>query len=96
MTSLYRWDKDILYLSVHIQPNASKSEWAGLHGERIKIRIQSPPVDGKANRALIEFIAQAFGVAKSQVSVVSGESSRQKMVTINSPGKIPAEIDVVR
>jgi uncharacterized protein (TIGR00251 family) len=50
---------------LHIQPKASRDEWSGLHGERLKLRIKAPPVDGKANAYLIGFLAKEFGINKS-------------------------------
>ena len=70
-------------LRLHIQPGAKKTEVAGLHGEALKIRLAAPPVDGKANTCLIEFLARQLGVAKSAVELVSGETSRAKRVRIS-------------
>lgn len=68
-------------LSVKVVPNASKSEYAGwLDNETLKIRIQSPAQDGKANKALVAFLAKQTGVSKNQISIVRGESSRQKLI----------------
>jgi len=68
-------------LALH-KPGARKTEVAGLHGEALKIRLAAPPVDGKANAALLAFLAQACGVPKSAVSLLSGETSRSKRVRI--------------
>ena len=70
-------------LRLHIQPGAKKTEVVGLHGEALKIRLAAPPVDGKANAGLITFLADRFGVAKSAVSLVSGDTSRAKRVRID-------------
>jgi uncharacterized protein len=69
-------------LSLHIQPGASKTEVSGLHGEWLKIRLAAPPVDGKANAALIGFVAERLGVAKSLVILKSGHSSRRKVLEV--------------
>nr|Q478W6.1 RecName: Full=UPF0235 protein Daro_3887 [Dechloromonas aromatica RCB] len=69
-------------LTLHIQPGAKKSEFAGLHGDALKIRLAAPPVDGKANEALIRFIADALGLAKSAVHLKSGQTSRRKVLEI--------------
>ena len=69
-------------MSVHIQPGASKSEIAGLHGEAVKIRIKARPVEGAANAALMEFVADWLGVRKSAVTIVSGEKARHKRVQV--------------
>ena len=81
-----------LILNCHIQPDAKRSELAGEHGDRIKIRLQAPPVEGKANAALINFLAKTFAVAKRDVVIESGELSRQKRVRIHNPVQWPAEI----
>jgi uncharacterized protein (TIGR00251 family) len=65
-------------LRLHVQPGAKKTEIAGLHGDALKVRLAAPPVDGKANACLIEFIARQLGVAKSAVELLSGETSRSK------------------
>jgi len=69
-------------LNVHIQPGASNSEIAGLHGDAIKIRIQARPVDGAANIALTEFVATCLGVPRKAVKILRGEKSRQKTVWV--------------
>lgn len=92
--AFHRWDGDALILDVHLQPKASNDMFAGLHGERLKIRLTAPPVDGKANAHLLAFLATAFGVAKSQVSLESGQQSRQKRVRIQAPVTLPAELDL--
>lgn len=65
-----------------MQPGAKRSEFAGRHGERIKLRLAAPPVEGKANAALIEFLAEYFGVPRRNVTIVSGVKSRAKRVAI--------------
>ena len=73
---------DGVILRLHIQPGAKKTEIAGLHGEALKIRLAAPPVDGKANASLIEFLARQLGVAKSSVELISGDTSRAKRVRV--------------
>ena len=87
--SYFRWDGEDLILDCHLQPKASSDEFAGLHGERLKIRLTAPPVEGKANAHLLAVLGKAFGVAKSQVSLISGELNRQKRVRIQRPQKLP-------
>lgn len=72
-------------LTLHIQPGAKKTEVAGLHGDALKIRLAAPPVDGKANAALIAFVAQRLDVAKSAVSLKSGQTSRRKVLEVTAP-----------
>lgn len=86
-------------LFCHLQPKASRDEFAGLYstdkyGARLKIRITAPPVDGKANAHLIAFLAAQFGVAKQAVSIVSGDSGRQKTVRIENPKQLPAALSI--
>lgn len=69
-------------LSLHIQPNAKRTEFAGRHGEAMKLRLAAPPVDGKANAALCAFLAEFCGVSKAAVDLVSGETSRAKRVRV--------------
>lgn len=79
-----------LILECHVQPKASSDAFAGLHEERLKIRLSAPPVDGKANAHLMTFLADAFAVGKSQVSLESGPQSRQKRVRIKQPQCLPS------
>jgi uncharacterized protein (TIGR00251 family) len=81
-----------LVLNVHLQPRASRDEIVGAQGTRLKIRITAPPVEGKANVHLLRFLAKAFGVARSQVVLLSGETSREKRVRVQQPKKIPDPI----
>ena len=71
-------------LTLHIQPGARKTEVAGVHGDALKIRLAAPPVDGKANAALIGFIADRLGLAKSAVSLRSGQTSRHKVLEVTA------------
>jgi len=82
MTDWLRRDGEDALLSLHIQPGAKKTEVAGLYGEALKIRLAAPPVDGKANDCLIDFLAEVLGVAKRRVELVSGASSRAKRVRV--------------
>ena len=89
----YQWDGEDLILAVHIQPKASQDALDGTYGERLKIRISAPPVDGKANEHLIRFLAGLFDVPRRQVRLLSGESSRAKRIRIRQPRTLPAEIE---
>jgi uncharacterized protein (TIGR00251 family) len=71
-----------LILELHVQPGASRTEFAGRHGERIKVRIRARAADGKANEALIQFLAAHFGVPRRCVTIISGAKSRTKRVAI--------------
>ena len=69
-------------INVYVQPRASKTEIAGMHGDALKIRLTAPPVDNAANAALVEFIAGKVGVPKGSVRVVAGATARRKVVEI--------------
>ncbi len=82
-------------LAVRAQPGAKRTAIAGVYGEgaaaQLKIAVQAPPIEGRANSALIEFLAERFGVAKSRVELVSGELSRSKVFLIKGVGLGTAE-----
>lgn len=69
-------------ITLYIQPRAAKTAVAGTHDGLLKIRLAAPPVDGAANTALVEFIADRLGIAKSRVRLVGGASSRRKVVEV--------------
>jgi len=70
-------------LAVRAQPGAKKTAIVGVYGEgdgaQLKISVQAPPVEGRANEALIAFLVETFGIPKRSVELVSGESSRSKV-----------------
>lgn len=89
----YRWCGDDLILSVVVQPRASHNAVVGIHGDRIKVRLTAPPVDGKANQLLIKFIAKVFGVPPSRVSLEQGQTAKTKTLRIQRPVKLPQIIE---
>lgn len=74
-------------MAVQIQPQASKNEIIGLHGERLKIKVKAPPVDGAANEELVRFLAKMLGVRQADIEIVHGASSKQKSLAL------PAELE---
>lgn len=70
-------------VSVHVQPGAKRTEFAGRHGEALKIRLAAPPVDGKANACLQAFLADFLNVPKAAIELVSGQTSRQKVLRVS-------------
>lgn len=78
-------------IRLHIQPRASRTESAGLHGGALKLRLAAPPVDGAANDALVRWIADALGVARGAVTLTAGAGRRAKTVEV-----VGAEADDVR
>ncbi len=89
MSNFYQWDHQDLLLAVYVQPRSSKTEIVGIYGDRLKIRITAPPVDNKANQALIKFLAKIFAVPKSHITLLSGETNREKRFKIQTPNKLP-------
>jgi len=94
MAAHYRWQKQQLLLFCHLQPKASQTAFAGLYGDRIKIRLKAAPIDGKANKQLTTFIAAEFGVTRSAVRICSGENSRQKTLSIDQPATFPEDLNI--
>jgi uncharacterized protein len=77
-----RESADGVSFSVRVQPRASRAAITGVLGDAMKVALAAPPVDGKANEALIRFLAELFGVPRSSVEIVSGEASRNKVVRV--------------
>jgi uncharacterized protein (TIGR00251 family) len=71
-----------IVVRVHAQPGAGRSVIMGRHGDALKVKVAAPPVDGRANAALAEVLAEALGVKLAQVVLVSGASSRSKRYRI--------------
>jgi uncharacterized protein (TIGR00251 family) len=83
-----------VYLSVKVQPRASRNEIAGVLGEELKICVTAPPVDSAANTALIKFIAEKLEVPRNQVELVRGGASRRKKLFIQglTAGQVTARL----
>ena len=69
--------------AVRVAPRASRNQIVGVEGGALKIKLTAPPVEGAANAALIEFVAERLGVRRSAVSIVSGDKARNKLVRVN-------------
>lgn len=91
----FSWNGDILRLKCKLQPNAAANKFAGIVNQELKIALTSPPVDGKANAHLRKFLSKVFGVSKSEVSIVSGELNRHKVVEIRAPKILPPACAIV-
>ncbi len=89
----YRWEGDDLLLSLRVQPRSKKDEFIAPHGDHYKARITAPPVEGKANDHLLKFLAKSFGVKRSQITMQTGQSSRNKLFRIKSPTRFPIAVD---
>jgi uncharacterized protein (TIGR00251 family) len=84
------WRGETLYLKVHVSPQNRRNEIGDASAGRLRVRLKSPPVDGKANKQLIGMMASEFNAAKSRVRIVIGTRGRDKVIAIESPGCIPA------
>jgi uncharacterized protein len=69
-------------MTVRVQPRAAESCLAGVHGDALKVRLTAPPVDGAANIALVELLADTFGIPQRAITIVAGMSSRTKVVEL--------------
>lgn len=78
----FRETAEGIYLSVRLQPRASRNEVQGLHGAELKISVTAPPVDSAANSALIEFLAEKLDVGRAAIQLVRGQTSRHKTIFI--------------
>jgi len=85
----YNKEESSITLRIKAQPNASKSEFAGLYGEdAIKIRLAAPAVEGAANRELIKFLSKQFKVSKSDIEFKSGQNSKVKLIKLPATKKL--------
>jgi len=89
----YRWEGDHLILRVRVQPRASRDELVGWQDGRLRVRITAPPVAGKANAYLGQFLATVFQVPKGQVILLAGETGRDKRFRIIGPRRLPPGIE---
>lgn len=69
-------------LTVRVVPRSRQNEIVGVEGDAIKIRLSAPAIEGRANDALVRFLAERLGVARSRIEIVRGESSRSKVVRV--------------
>jgi uncharacterized protein (TIGR00251 family) len=79
-----------LVLHLKIQPRARRNQIEDVHGGRLRIRLNAPPVDDKANDALVALLASEFGIARQGVRITHGEKSRTKTVSLPCPAVLPA------
>ncbi len=76
-------------LAVQITPNAKKTEVVGVLGDVLKLKLQAQPIEGKANEALIKFLAQTLGVARGAVVITHGQTNRKKLIEVSSAALSP-------
>lgn len=82
----------MLVCRLRVSPRASRTAFAGLYGDRLRVRVAAPPADGEANAGLLEFLARQFGVSRGRVRLIAGAAGRDKTVEVESPAKLPAII----
>ena len=87
--SFYQWQDKDLFLKLHVQPRAKENKIIGIHDDTLKLKIKSPPVDNKANKEIVSFLANEFSLSKSNVELVSGQLSRDKKFLIKKPKILP-------
>ncbi|TFG76226.1 MAG: YggU family protein [Thermodesulfobacteriales bacterium] len=75
--------KSYTILKIQIQPKSYRNQIVGLHDGRLKIKIAAPPVDGKANESLIEFLAKTFKISKSNIEILKGHTSKLKTIKLS-------------
>ncbi len=92
MTGWYSVGADCITLSLHVQPGAKQTTVAGLHGDALKIRLATPPIEGRANEALLRFLADFFKVPLRNVRLKQGEQSRHKRVVISGSAIPPQSL----
>lgn len=88
----YRREGDAITLVLHVQPGAKRSEVAGLHGDALKIRLAAPPIEGRANEALLRFVAGRFNVPLRNVELKQGAQSRHKRVEVRGSAVEPESL----
>lgn len=77
--------------AVKVHPRARKNAITGVVGDALKLALTAPPVEGRANQAVVEFFAELFAIPRSSVTIASGETSRNKVVRIAGVSKLAAE-----
>ncbi|CAB1277489.1 DUF167 family protein [Candidatus Nitrosacidococcus tergens] len=84
--------QDGIIVRIRLQPNARRNEILGIHANQLKIKITAPPIEGKANLYLINFLSKLFEVNKSRIDIVAGAMSRDKQIRIAGITTLPLEL----
>jgi len=79
----YKRTEGGVIIEIKVEPRSSRAEVSGTLGEALKVKLTSPPVEGEANKQLIEVLAKKFGVKKGAITIIRGETSKRKTVRIN-------------
>jgi uncharacterized protein len=78
-------------IAVQVQPGAKKTEVVGVHDDALKLKLQAPPIEGRANEALVRFLSSALSVPKSAVTITHGHTSKRKLVEVLSKRLTPEQ-----
>lgn len=89
MSDWFRWQDDVLLLDCYLKPKARAAGVIGLHDGRLHVQVKAPPVDGKANVALCDLLAGAFGIPRSRATLRSGDKRRHKTIALAQPARQP-------
>ncbi len=81
----YKYYPDRIEIYIKVIPQARKNQIVGIQGEQLKIKLTAPPVDGKANQGLIDFLTETLPIKKSQLSIIRGLTSPSKVIEISDP-----------
>ncbi len=92
MSGWWRSDGEDLLLFLRVQPRASRNLFGEVLGDRRKLYLKAPPVEGKANQELVRFLAKSLGVPKSRVVIEAGETGRNKRVRIRELATLPEKL----
>jgi uncharacterized protein (TIGR00251 family) len=82
-------------IAVQVQPGAKKTEVVGVHGDALKLKLQAPPIEGRANEALVKFLSSVLSVPKSAVVITHGQTNRRKLVEVASKGLAPEQVELL-
>jgi uncharacterized protein (TIGR00251 family) len=91
-SSWYRRNGEVITLTLHVQPGAKRNEIVGLHSDALKVKLAAPPIEGRANEALLKFIAELFDVPLRNTQLLKGGQSRHKVVEIISSNINPPSL----
>ncbi len=80
-------------LAVQITPNAKKTEVIGVLDDALKIKLQAQPIEGKANEALVRYLAKALGVSRSAVTITHGLSNKRKLIEVAAPALTVEQVE---
>jgi len=83
MKNFYTVREGKILINLHVLPNAKKTEILGIYNNKLKIKISSPAIEGKANKEVIKFFSKYFKISKSSIKIIKGEKSKEKIIEIN-------------